>query len=54
MSLSIGNVIALICIIISIILAIVTNQAANSLWWALLAIFFAIWFDARAPWGRRG
>jgi hypothetical protein len=54
MTLSIGNAIAIICLVISIILAVVTHQAANALWWALLAIFFVLWFDARAPWGRRG
>ena len=53
MSLSIGNAITLICLVISIVFAIVTRQGGNALWWALLAIFFAIWFDARAPWRRR-
>ena len=39
MTLGVGNLVALICIVISIIFAIVTNQATNALWWALLAIF---------------
>ena len=52
MFLGIGNIVALVCIIISIIFAIVTHQATNALWWALLAIFAVLWWDARAPWGR--
>ena len=39
MTLGIGNLVALICIVISIIFAVVTHQATNALWWALLAIF---------------
>jgi hypothetical protein len=39
MTIGVGNLIAVICIVISIIFAIVTNQATNALWWALLAIF---------------
>jgi hypothetical protein len=52
MTLGIGNVVALICIVISIIFAIISEQVANPLWWALLAIFAVLWWDARAPWGR--
>jgi hypothetical protein len=52
MTFGIGSLVALICIVISIIFAIVTHQAANALWWALLAIFAVLWWDARAPWGR--
>ena len=52
MTFGIGNLVALISIVISIIFAIVTHQAANALWWALLAIFAVLWWDARAPWGR--
>ena len=52
MTLGVGNIVVLICIVISIILAIVTHQAANALWWALLAIFAVLWWDARASWGR--
>jgi hypothetical protein len=52
MTLGVGNIVALICIVISIIFAIVTHQATNALWWALLAIFAVLWWDARAPWGR--
>jgi hypothetical protein len=52
MLLGIGNIVALVCIIISIIFAFVTHQATNALWWALLAIFAVLWWDARAPWGR--
>jgi hypothetical protein len=47
----VGNIVALICIVISIIFAIVTHQATNALWWASLAIFAVLWWDARAPWG---
>ena len=47
----VGNVVALICIVISIIFAVVTGQATNALWWALLAIFAVLWWGARAPWG---
>jgi hypothetical protein len=36
MTFGIGNLVALISIVISIIFAIVTHQAANALWWALL------------------
>ena len=43
---------ALICIVISIIFAIVTHQVTNALWWALLAIYAVLWSDVRAPWGR--
>ena len=50
--LGVGNIVALICIVISIIFAIVTHQATNALWWALLAIFAVLWWDARAPCGR--
>ena len=46
MTLGIGNLVALICIVISIIFAVVTHQATNALWWALLAIFAVLW------WGR--
>jgi hypothetical protein len=52
MTIGIGNLVALICIIISIVFAIITHEAANALWWALLAIFAVLWWDARAPWGR--
>ena len=37
MALGVGNIVALICIVISIIFAIVAHQATNALWWALLA-----------------
>ena len=47
----VGNVVALICIVISLIFAVVTGQATNALWWALLAIFAVLWWGARAPWG---
>jgi hypothetical protein len=52
MTLGVGNIVALICIVISIIFAIVTRQPINALWWALLAIFAVLWWDVRAPWGR--
>jgi hypothetical protein len=53
MTIGVGNLVALICIVISIIFAIITNQATNALWWALLAIFAVLWWGARAPWGNR-
>ena len=52
MTFGIGNLVALICIVISIIFAIITHQATNALWWALLAIFAVLWWDARAPSGK--
>ena len=52
MTFGIGNLVALICIAISIIFAIISGQVANALWWVLLAIFAVLWWDARAPWGR--
>jgi hypothetical protein len=52
-TMSVGNLVALICIIVSIIFAVVTNQATNALWWALLAIFAVLWWGVRAPWGTR-
>jgi hypothetical protein len=51
MTIGVGNLVAIICIVISVIFAIVTNQATNALWWALLAIFAVLWWGARAPWG---
>jgi hypothetical protein len=33
------------------VFAVVTHQAANALWWALLAIFAVLWWGAKAPWG---
>ena len=51
MTMGVGNLVAVICIVISIIFAVVTNQATNALWWALLAIFAVLWWEARAPWG---
>jgi hypothetical protein len=53
MTIGVGNLVALICIVISIIFAIITNQATNALWWALLAIFAVLWWGASAPWGNR-
>ena len=35
MTIGVGNLIAVICIVISIVFAIVTNQVTNALWWAL-------------------
>jgi len=43
MTIGVGNLVAVICIVIS--------QATNALWWALLAIFAVLWWGARAPWG---
>ena len=53
MTFGLGNLVALICIVISIIFAIITHHATNALCWALLAIFAVLWWDVRAPWGRR-
>jgi hypothetical protein len=52
MTMGVGNIVALVCIVISVVFAVVTNQATNAVWWALLAIFAVLWWDARAPWGR--
>ena len=52
MTFGIGNLGALICRVSGISFAIATHQATNALWWALLAIFAVLWWDARAPWGR--
>jgi hypothetical protein len=51
MNLGVGNIVALVCIIISVVFAIVTNQATSAVWWALLAIFAVLWWGARSPWG---
>jgi hypothetical protein len=53
MTIGVGNIVALICIIISVVFAVVTNQATSAVWWALLAIFAVLWWGARAPWGSR-
>jgi hypothetical protein len=52
MRLGVGNIVALVCIVISVVFAVVTNQATNALWWALLGIFAVLWWDVKAPWGR--
>lgn len=52
MTMGVGNIVALVCIVISVVFAVVTNQATNAVWWALLAIFAVLWWDAKAPWGR--
>ena len=52
MTLGLGNIVALICIFISVVFAVVTNQATNALWWALLGIFAVLWWAVKAPWGR--
>jgi hypothetical protein len=45
----IGNLAVLICIVISIVFAIVIGQATNPLWWGLLAIFAVLlWGCSRA------
>ena len=49
MTIGIGNLVALICIIISIIFAVITPMPFGG---ALRAIFAVLWWDARAPWGR--
>jgi hypothetical protein len=43
MTLGVGNIVALICIVISVVFAVVTNQATSAVWWALLAIFAVLW-----------
>jgi len=53
MAIGTGNLVALICIILSIMLAAFSHQFTNPIWWALLAIFAVLWWDARAPWGKR-
>jgi hypothetical protein len=52
MPLGVGNIVALVCIVISIIFALVTHEALNPLWWVLLAIFAVLWWGSKAPWGR--
>jgi len=52
MTIGVGNIVALVCIVISVVFAVVTNQATNALWWALLGIFAVLWWDVKAPWGR--
>jgi hypothetical protein len=52
MSLGVGNIVALVCIVISVIFALVTHEAMNPLWWSLLAIFAVLWWGSKAPWGR--
>jgi hypothetical protein len=52
MRLGVGNIVALVCIIISVVFAVVTNQATNALWWVLLGIFAVLWWDVKAPWDR--
>lgn len=51
MTMSVGNIVALVCIVISIIVALISHEALNAVWWALLAIFAVLWWNARAPWG---
>jgi hypothetical protein len=51
MNLGVGNIVALVCVIISVVFAIVTNQATSAVWWVLLAIFAVLWWGARSPWG---
>ena len=51
MTMGAGNIVALVCIVISIIFALITGQATSAIWWALLAIFTVLWWGARAPWG---
>jgi hypothetical protein len=52
MTFGVGNIVALVCIVISIIFAIITNEATSPLWWVLLAIFAVLWWGSKAPWGR--
>jgi hypothetical protein len=52
MTLGVGNIVTLVCIVISIIFAIIAHEAMNPLWWALLAIFAVLWWGSKAPWGR--
>ena len=51
MFMGVGNIVALVCII-SVVFEVVTHQATNAVWWALLAIFAVLWWDERAPWAR--
>ena len=52
MTLGTGNIVALVCIVISIIFALSTHELTNPLWWVLLAIFSVLWWRSKAPWGR--
>jgi hypothetical protein len=53
MTMGVGNIVALVCIIISVVFAVVTNQTTSAVWWSLLAIFAVLWWGAKAPWGRQ-
>jgi chromate transport protein ChrA len=46
----VGLVLAIVCIVVSAVFAITTNQIASPLWWALLAIFFVLFFGVKSPW----
>ena len=52
MTLGVGNIVALVCIVISIVFAIVTSQANSALWWALLAIFAVLWWGGTGTLGQ--
>lgn len=47
----VGLVLALVCVIVSIVFAIVTNQVSSAVWWALLAIFCVLFFGVKSPYG---
>jgi hypothetical protein len=51
MTMGVGNIVALVCVIISIVLALFTHEATNALLWVLLAIFAVLWWGAKSPWG---
>jgi hypothetical protein len=42
-----GNIVALSCITISFLFAVLTHH-----WWVLLGIVAAVWLGSRTPWGR--
>jgi chromate transport protein ChrA len=47
---SVGLILALVCVLVSVVFAIANNQVANPVWWALLAIFCVLFFGVKSPW----
>jgi hypothetical protein len=44
-------ILATVCILISLILALILGGAANPMRWALWAIFIVLFWGVRSPWG---
>lgn len=43
-------IVALVVALVSVVLAVVGNQAANPVWLMLLAIFIVLFTGAKTPW----